>query len=84
MNCPNERTFLTTILLADAHNFSIMKQDVVEGMDEVAVSLDTGLGQQHVRHPSERCNNTPTPHTFAMVNLCRGTHTTVMTSSERD
>ena len=35
-----------------------MKQDVVEGMDEVAVSLDTGLEQQHVRYPSKRCNNT--------------------------
>jgi hypothetical protein len=68
----------------DVRNPSIMKQDVVEGMDEVAVSLDTGLEQQHVRHPSKRCNNTPTLHTFTMVNLCRGTHTTAMTSLEQD
>ena len=65
------------------HNPSIMKKDVVEGVDEVAVLLDS-LEQQHVRHPSKRCNNTPTLHTFTMVNLCRGTHTTAMTSLERD
>lgn len=43
-------------------NPSIMKQDVVEGMDEVAVSLNTGLEQQHHHIPNEEPPRTMQGH----------------------